>query len=268
MGAARRALISREFPALVSVDANAMQKRAPMDTTTLVARRERALGAGAPLFYDTPLHIVRGEGVYLFDADRPPLRRHVQQRAVRRARQSRMSSRRCARQQATLNVHSRYLHEGHRRLRRTPRGPPRARRSRASSSAVPGPRPTRWRCAWRVRDRQARHRLHQRHLSRQQRGGRQDDPHRRRPATAAGDVRAIPFPEKLRPLVPGASEARARWRPISTRLREAIRSLEEDGMGFAGLIVCSIFANEGLPDVPHGLHGARGGDRCARPAAC
>src|SRR5260221_14101071 len=38
-----------------------------MDTTTLVARRERALGAGAPLFYDKPLHIVRGEGVHLFD---------------------------------------------------------------------------------------------------------------------------------------------------------------------------------------------------------
>ena len=38
-----------------------------MDTTTLAARRERALGAGAPLFYDKPLHIVRGEGVHLFD---------------------------------------------------------------------------------------------------------------------------------------------------------------------------------------------------------
>ena len=59
-----------------------------MDTTTLAARRERALGAGAPLFYDKPLHIVRGEGVHLFDADGSPLCRHVQQRAVRRTRQS------------------------------------------------------------------------------------------------------------------------------------------------------------------------------------
>ncbi len=32
-----------------------------------------------------------------------------------------------------------------------------------------------------------------------------------------------------------------------------IRSFEEDGTGFAGLIVCSIFANEGLPDVPRGF---------------
>ena len=35
------------------------------DTTTLLARRNSALGAGAPLFYEHPLHIVRGEGVNL-----------------------------------------------------------------------------------------------------------------------------------------------------------------------------------------------------------
>jgi 4-aminobutyrate aminotransferase-like enzyme/Ser/Thr protein kinase RdoA (MazF antagonist) len=32
-------------------------------------RRRRLLGAGAELFYEQPLHIVRGEGVWLFDAD-------------------------------------------------------------------------------------------------------------------------------------------------------------------------------------------------------
>ena len=68
----------------------------------------------------------------------------------------------------------------------------------------------------------------------------------------AGDVRAIPFPEKLRPLVPGASEAELAEAYLD-RLRGAIRSLEDDGVGFAGLIVCSIFANEGLPDVPRGF---------------
>ena len=39
-----------------------------MTTQSLLARRNQALGAGAPLFYKTPLHIVRGDGVYLFDA--------------------------------------------------------------------------------------------------------------------------------------------------------------------------------------------------------
>ena len=39
------------------------------DSTALLARRNRALGAGAPLFYEHPLHIVRGEGCYLYDPD-------------------------------------------------------------------------------------------------------------------------------------------------------------------------------------------------------
>jgi 4-aminobutyrate aminotransferase-like enzyme len=69
---------------------------------------------------------------------------------------------------------------------------------------------------------------------------------------SAGDVRAIPFPEKLRPLVPGASESHLAEAYLE-RLRSAIRSLEDDGVGFAALIVCPIFANEGLPDVPRGF---------------
>ncbi len=40
-----------------------------MSHSDLFQRRERALGPGAPLFYADPLHIVRGEGAWLFDAD-------------------------------------------------------------------------------------------------------------------------------------------------------------------------------------------------------
>ena len=69
---------------------------------------------------------------------------------------------------------------------------------------------------------------------------------------SGGDVRAIPFPEMLRPIVPGASESDLAEAYLE-RLRGAIRSLEDDGTGFAGLIVCPIFANEGLPDVPRGF---------------
>ena len=39
------------------------------DVTTLAGRRDRALGAAAPLFYREPIHLVRGEGASLFDAD-------------------------------------------------------------------------------------------------------------------------------------------------------------------------------------------------------
>jgi 4-aminobutyrate aminotransferase-like enzyme len=67
-----------------------------------------------------------------------------------------------------------------------------------------------------------------------------------------GDVRAIPFPEMLRPIVAGASEADI-CEAYLDRLRQAIRGFEDDGTGFAGLIVCSILANEGLPDIPRGF---------------
>ena len=36
---------------------------------TLLRRRQQSLGPAYRLFYEAPLHIVRGEGVYLFDAD-------------------------------------------------------------------------------------------------------------------------------------------------------------------------------------------------------
>ena len=82
-----------------------------MSTTTLVARRDKALGAGAPLFYDKPLHIVRGDGVYVYDPDG---RRYIDMYnnvpCVGHANPDVVEA--MARQQATLNVHSRYLHEG------------------------------------------------------------------------------------------------------------------------------------------------------------
>ncbi len=36
---------------------------------TLIARRQRTLGPAYELFYDEPLHLVRGEGVWLYDAN-------------------------------------------------------------------------------------------------------------------------------------------------------------------------------------------------------
>ena len=39
------------------------------DTRQLIARRKRLLGPAYRLFYRQPLHIVRGEGVWLIDAD-------------------------------------------------------------------------------------------------------------------------------------------------------------------------------------------------------
>ena len=66
------------------------------------------------------------------------------------------------------------------------------------------------------------------------------------------EVRTFPFPERFRPLVPGASDGELVEAYLKT-LQAAIAGLEASGAGFAALIVCPIFANEGLPEVPAGF---------------
>jgi 4-aminobutyrate aminotransferase-like enzyme/Ser/Thr protein kinase RdoA (MazF antagonist) len=78
-------------------------------TDGLLARRRRALPR-SPLFYDHPVHLVRGEGVWLFDPggrryldcyNNVPVVGHGHPRVVRAV----------AEQQRLLATHSRYLHE-------------------------------------------------------------------------------------------------------------------------------------------------------------
>jgi len=77
----------------------------------LIARRQRVLGPAYRLFYDQPLHIVRGEGVWLYGADGDRYLDvynnvasvgHSHPRVVRAI----------AEQAAVLNTHTRYLHDG------------------------------------------------------------------------------------------------------------------------------------------------------------
>ena len=79
-------------------------------TESLLARRRRTLGTPTPLFYDEPLHIVRGEGVWLFDRqgqryldvyNNVPHVGHCHPQVVEALH----------RQAAMLNIHTRYLHE-------------------------------------------------------------------------------------------------------------------------------------------------------------
>jgi 4-aminobutyrate aminotransferase-like enzyme len=68
----------------------------------------------------------------------------------------------------------------------------------------------------------------------------------------AGEIRGFPFPERYRPLQQGLSEE-ALCEAYLARVAAAIESLKQEGPGFAALIMCSIFANEGLPDIPAGF---------------
>jgi 4-aminobutyrate aminotransferase-like enzyme len=77
----------------------------------LIARREKVLGPAYRLFYEQPLHLVRGEGVFLFDAagnryldayNNVASLGHCHPRVVEAITS----------QTALLNTHTRYLHEG------------------------------------------------------------------------------------------------------------------------------------------------------------
>ena len=79
--------------------------------TDLLARRRALLGPNVSTFYDDPVHIVRGEGVWLWDHDgRRYLDCYNNVAHVGHAN-PRVVDALCA-QARTLNTHTRYLHEG------------------------------------------------------------------------------------------------------------------------------------------------------------
>jgi 4-aminobutyrate aminotransferase-like enzyme len=81
-----------------------------MDTQSLLERRYRVMGRNSPLFYEKPLHLVRGEGVWVYDDEgnryldaynNVPHVGHGHPRVVAAL----------GRQSAILNTHTRYLDE-------------------------------------------------------------------------------------------------------------------------------------------------------------
>ena len=208
----------------------------------LLERRNRVFGLGSALFYAAPLTIVRGEGVSLFDADgrryvdmynNVPCVGHCHPHVVEAV----------SKQVATLNVHSRYLHEsiveyGERLTGLHADGIDSVVFSCTGTEAnevalmtarlVTGGRGI-------VCTDAAYHgnSVAVRQLARPQ------DPH--------GEVRSIPFPEMLR--CP-ANDPTAYY---LDRLSETIAGFARDDIPFAGMLVCPLLANEGLPDIPPGF---------------
>ncbi|MBJ7220907.1 MULTISPECIES: aspartate aminotransferase family protein [unclassified Brenneria] len=76
----------------------------------LLSRRQRVLGSGYRLFYEQPLHVARGEGVWLFDHQgNRYLDVYNNVASVGHCHPAVVEA--IARQSATLNTHTRYLHE-------------------------------------------------------------------------------------------------------------------------------------------------------------
>jgi 4-aminobutyrate aminotransferase-like enzyme len=77
----------------------------------LIRSRERVLGPAYRLFYDQPVHLVRGQGSHLFDADGVRyLDAYNNVASVGHCHPHVVDA--VSRQMATLNTHTRYLHRG------------------------------------------------------------------------------------------------------------------------------------------------------------
>ena len=225
---------------------------ATMDTAQpLGARRERALGAGAPLFYREPLHLVRGDGVQLFD---PAGRRYIDMYnnvpCVGHANPRVAEAMRA--QQSTLNTHSRYLHESIVELAERLTGLHSAPGMESVSFACSGTE------AVDVAMQMARVRTGNRgfiatdatyHGNIGEVGGLGQAA---RNPEAFPTIRTVAFPQTLRPIEPGLTEAQLADAHLA-QLAEAIASLDAAGHGVAGVVLCSIQANEGLPSIPAGF---------------
>ena len=83
----------------------------PPEDEALVARRQRLLGPAYRLFYETPVHLVRGEGVWLYDkAGRAYLDTYNNVASVGHCHPHVVAA--TARQAALFASHTRYLHDG------------------------------------------------------------------------------------------------------------------------------------------------------------
>ena len=221
-----------------------------MDSELLKRRRDRALGSGAELFYEEPLEIVRGEGVYLFDRDG---RRYVDMYnnvpCVGHANPAVVEA--MARQQATLNVHSRYLHEGIVAFAERLAGLHHddiesivfsCSGTEANEVAIQIARVVTGRRGLVCTD--AAYHGNSELVSSLTCVGRAQH--------EKAEIRGFPFPERFRPLEEGLDEE-ALCEAYLGRVAAAIEGLKSEGPGFAALVMCSIFANEGLPDIPSGF---------------
>ena len=229
---------------------------------TLVERRARLLGPNLATFYDQPLHLVRGAGVWLWDAggrkyldcyNNVPHVGHCHPKVVQAI----------AAQAAMLNTHSRYLHQGvldYVEALTAKFGHDLSQvimvctGSEANDVAL--------RMAQAVTGKRGiiatDNTYHGNTAAVSQLTA------RRLPIGGFGaHVRLVPAPDSLRP-VGGSLQGQAEV--FARNIAAAIVELEDTGVGFAGFMLCPVFANEGLPDLPPGflepamgvVHRARG----------
>lgn len=218
-------------------------------TETRQERRARLMGPNMPTFYRKPVHLVRGEGVWLWDAagkryldcyNNVPHVGHCHPHVVQAI----------AAQAATLNTHTRYLHDlvldYLERLTAT--------LNHGISQAIMV-------CTGSEANDIAL-RMAQAVTGKTGIIATDDTYHGNTTAVSAlssrkppiggypAHVRLVPAPNSLTP-VGGSPEGQAQ--AFGAHVATAIKDLEASGHGFSALIVCPLFANEGLPDLTSGF---------------
>lgn len=215
----------------------------------MIDRRARLMGPNVPTFYRTPVHIVKGQGVWLWDADgrryldcynNVPHVGHCHPRVVQAI---------CA-QAATLNTHTRYLHDLvldyiERLTARLNHGISQAimvcTGSEANDIALRMAQAVTGKTGIIATD----NTYHGNTSAVSQLSSRRPPIGGRAP-----NVRLVPAPDSLRPV--GGSRA-GQAQAFAAHVSRAIGELEDAGFGFSGILLCPMFANEGLPDLEPGF---------------
>ena len=215
-------------------------------SSDLAERRAAVLGPNVPTFYDSPVHLVKGEGVWAWDADgckyldcynNVPHVGHCHPHVVAAI----------ATQAAKLNTHTRYLHSGIVDYceRLTAKFQTQVDQvimvcsgSEANDIALRMAQAMTGKTGLIATD----NTYHGNTMAVSQLSS-------RKPPIGgyASHIRHIPAPDSLRP-VGGTADGQAA--AFAQELQTAIDDLEASGHGFSGFVFCPTFANEGLPDLP------------------
>lgn len=216
---------------------------------TLLDRRAALLGPNVNTFYDEPVHLVRGQGTRVWDAqgreyldcyNNVPHVGHCHPKVVEAI----------CRQAATLNTHTRYLHEGIldyvEALTATFDDPLGTAimvctGSEANDIALRMARAVTGRTGVIATD----HTYHGNTAAVAQLS-RTNPP----PGGPADNIAFVPAPDSYRP--PGGEGGEAHARAFAAMVEARIAELEAKGHGLSALIVCPYFANEGFPDLAPG----------------
>ena len=212
----------------------------------LMARREAVLGPNVPTFFENPVHLVKGEGVWIWDADgRKYLDCYNNVPHVGHCHPNVVAA--IAAQAAILNTHTRYLHDGiiDYAERLTAKFQPQLNQvimvcsgSEANDIALRMAQAMTGKTGIISTD----NTYHGNTMAVSQLSS-------RKPPIGgyAANIRHVTAPDTLRPVggnTAGQAEAFAR------EIKIAIDDLESSGHGFSGFLFCPTFANEGLPNLP------------------